>query len=36
MRSLYVSQQGCYVSLDGETLIVKQNGRTYARTLDVE
>jgi CRISP-associated protein Cas1 len=27
MRTLYVSQQGCYVSLDGETLLVKQ-GKT--------
>lgn len=31
MRSLYVSQQGCYVSLDGETLIVKQNGTVYGQ-----
>jgi CRISPR-associated protein Cas1 len=31
MRTLYVSQQGCYVSLDGETLIVKQNGTVYGQ-----
>ena len=24
MRSLYISQQGCYISLQQETLIVKQ------------
>ncbi len=31
MRSLYVSQQGCYVALDGETLIVKQGGMVYGQ-----
>ncbi len=31
MRTLYVSQQGCYVALDGETLIVKQNGTIYGQ-----
>ncbi len=31
VRTLYVSQQGCYVALDGETLIVKQNGTIYGQ-----
>ncbi len=26
MQTLYISQQGCYVSLDKETILVKQNG----------
>jgi CRISP-associated protein Cas1 len=31
MRTLYVSQQGCYVSLNGETLIVKQGDTIYGQ-----
>lgn len=31
MKSLYVSQQGCYVSLQQETLVVQQKGNTLAQ-----
>lgn len=31
MRSLYISQQGCYVSLQQETLIVKQGETIYGQ-----
>ena len=31
MRTLYVSQQGCYVSLQQETLIVKQGETVHAQ-----
>jgi CRISPR-associated protein Cas1 len=31
MRTLYVSQQGCYVSVDGEILLVKQGGTIHAQ-----
>ena len=31
MKSLYVSQQGCYVSLQHETLLVKQGEQTLAQ-----
>jgi CRISPR-associated protein Cas1 len=31
MRSLYVSQQGCYVTLQQETLVIKQGETIYAR-----
>jgi CRISPR-associated protein Cas1 len=31
MRTLYVSQQGCYVALQDETLIVKQKGEVFAQ-----
>ena len=29
MRSLYISQQGCYITLQQETLIVKQGETVY-------
>lgn len=31
MRTLYVSQQGCYVALEQETLVVKQGKTVHAR-----
>lgn len=31
MRTLYVSQQGCYVALQQETLLVKQGETIHAR-----
>ena len=34
MRSLYISQQGCYVSLEQETIVVKQ-GKTVLGQVQI-
>ncbi|MEQ8974829.1 MAG: hypothetical protein RIE73_31150 [Coleofasciculus sp. C1-SOL-03] len=31
MKTLYVSQQGCYISLNGEMLLVKQGDTIHAQ-----